>query len=382
MWMTRPVALAVAVALAAVSTVRVPPQATVVWEAESYAEIAAPFALVREAAEASGGVYVELPLGSGQGWRNEGTGHVRYRIEAPRDGGYTLWARVLWQDGCANAFFVTVNGGERLILGNDAIYGQWHWVKLAPLRLRRGANLIEVANHSDGTALDKLVATNAPHYRPSGLGESITRFYDGFAGCDADNTGSWEFLTGSWSVLHHDDGAMGTANDCLAQFGDAPGLALTGYDTWNGYRMAASMSLRSVGTAGIVMFAGQDDALRLGLVITEEGARVQLCIVRSGNVDVLAETPVDLGFSDAWYTLDARIERGQVVGRLDGAVVLRAPYSGPSSGRTGLFTESCAAAFFDNVDVTFRRGTEEDPDGVDREACSVDRLGAGNGDPG
>jgi hypothetical protein len=370
-------------ALVALSILRIPPEETLVWEAESYAELRAPFALVQRAPQASGDAYLELPLGAGQGWRGQGQGSVRYRVEVTREGDYTLWARALWQDGCTNAFFVGANGGERLVLGNDAVYGQWHWVKLAPVSLQKGVNLLELSNHSDGTALDKLIATNAPRYKPQGLGEDITRFYDGFAGCDADNTGSWEFLAGTWKVLHHADDAMGTANDCLAQWDESQGLALAGYEFWEDYRMAASLSLRSEGTAGIVFFSNEDGGdLRLALTAAEGTSRVQLVATQAGTPHVLAEAPVHLALSDAWCTLAVHVEAGELVCRLDDAVVLRTPYGGPRRGRIGIYSQDCLGALFDNVDVTFGRGKEEDPNVRGQESCPLDRTAAADGGKG
>ena len=128
--------------ITALSVVRIPTQdQAIVLEAESYADIKAPMVLSRNDPKASGNAYVSLPLGAGQGWRGKGGGEISYRIEARNAGDYHIWARTLWKDGCTNAMFLSANGGSRVVLGNDAVFGQWHWTKAAPLPLGRAQHL-------------------------------------------------------------------------------------------------------------------------------------------------------------------------------------------------------------------------------------------------
>lgn len=343
--------------IAALSVVRVPNQdQAIVLEAESYADIKSPMVLARNDRKASGNAHVSLPLGAGQGWRGTGGGEVSYRIETRGPGNYHIWARALWKDGCTNAMFLSANNGARVVLGNDAIFGQWHWTKAAPLPLVKGTNILKLSNHSDGTAIDKLVVTDNPLYLPEGLGDGITQFTDGFAGCDADNTGSWSFDTGNWRVVPGVGDSESGANDCLAQWDPQGGLARGGYSVWKDYEGTAKMMLSAPGTAGFAFFdIGSETRFQLNLEIDERHAKIQLVRVAGGKRWVVAEATDAPCSLDTWYELGYRFELGKGVALLDGEPLFEFDLLGEREGGIALVTENTGGVYFDNVEIKFDR---------------------------
>lgn len=337
------------------AVVRVPEQdVTLVVEAEDYAAIAEPMRIVANTAGASGEAYIELPLGSGQGWRGEGSGNVAYRLDLARAGDYRIWARTRWRDGCTNAFFLSANDGPRVVLGNDAVFGEWHWVKGQTLPLEKGVNYLTFANHSDGTALDKLIVTNNPLYLPRGLGEDITRFFDGFAGCDANNTGSWEFPSGDWRVVRGMDQGAGI-NDCLAQWSSAGGLALGGFHVWHDYDVSLKVMLSGPGTVAIVFYR-PDDQRECRLVWDASGddySVLRFEQVSQGKPEVLGEARTVPCCYDSWCQLGFRDTAGKLTCALDTRPILSVDYSGERSGQIGLLTPGTGGVYFDNVEVLF-----------------------------
>ncbi|MCC7492668.1 MAG: hypothetical protein IT204_09990 [Fimbriimonadaceae bacterium] len=147
---------------------------TVTWEAEGAAKLETPFAKrsgkkndKRPKPQASSGSgYVEIP-NKANGDKKEGEGSQlpglsQYKVNVPAAGAYTLWARVLWPDGCGNSFWVQPAGRSRLLLGEDGTYDAWHWVKCdTKLALQKGVNVIDVKNREDGVILDQLQVTTS-----------------------------------------------------------------------------------------------------------------------------------------------------------------------------------------------------------------------------
>jgi hypothetical protein len=322
-------------------------------EAESYAAIAAPMEIVQGVAGASEGSSARIPMGSGQGWRGQGSGSITYRFETREPGRYVVWARTLWGDGCTNAFFLTANDGARLVLGNDAVFGQWHWVHSPALPLKGGINLITFANHSDGTALDKVIVTNDRVYQPEGLGEGMTRFFDGFAGCDADNTGSWTFVRGKWKVIGE---GQNDTDGCLAEVDPGGGLAVAGYAAWHDYDAGVKVRFSSRGAAGLIVFRNANaDQLALSVNVEGDSAAIVLIHERAGSKRVLGRGDIASFRFDDWYDIAIRQSDEGVVCLLDGDAVVSASYSGGRRGEVGLFVAETGGVYFDNVDVRFRK---------------------------
>jgi hypothetical protein len=340
--------------LIALSIRQVPTSATtIVLEAENYANIVEPMK-VTKGAEVSGDAFIELPLGVGQGWQGKGGGEITYRMDFPESATYTLWARTLWKDGCTNAFFLDINDDERMVFGNDAIFEQWHWIKGQSFKLDKGINYLTFANHSDGTAMDKIILTNDLFYFPEGLGQDITQFFDGFAGCDANNTGSWDFVSGKWRVVKGGEGGAAGVNDCLAQWAPGGGRTMAGFPVWTNYDFKVKTMLTDYGSVALSIYSqSPENEYRITFNVTELSPTLTIAHVDDGEISILAETPISTFNLDHWYEIGYIQEEKYIVILLDGQKVLRVELDGAHQGRVGLLTQDTGGVYFDNVNVQF-----------------------------
>lgn len=329
---------------------------TIVFEAESYAALQAPMRVLHGDPSASGAACLVLPLGSGQGWRGTGKGSVTYRVDLLHEGRLFLWMRTLWGDGCTNAFFLSVNDGQRVIVGNDAIFGSWHWVKGPQIQVRKGLNYLTFSNHSDGTALDKIILTSNPFYSPEGLGEGITHFYDGFAGCDGNNTGSWTFVEGNWCVVPAVLEGASSAGDCLAQWDEKGGLAIGGFPVWHDYDAAVKVMLSGPGAIGLVLYhESPESEMRLVLDAEADSALLSLRQKEGGQWKTLGQECVREFCFDTWYELGFMYRAGQMICMLNGQPEMTIERALPRRGAIGLVTERVSGGYFDNVFVKFNQ---------------------------
>lgn len=334
--------------------IRLPGAATlVVLEAEAYAELDAPMRVLRGDRSASAAACVDLPLGVGQGWRGKGAGRVVYRLDLPEEGGYSVWARTRWRDGCSNALFLSANDSEAVVFGNDPVFQQWHWVCSPTLRLEKGLNYLTFANHSDGVAMDKIAVTNDPLYVPEGLAEEITHFFDGFAGCDADNTGSWSMESGVWRVVESPAGTTENLGDCLAQFAPGGGTAVGGHKVWHDYDVRVKAMLAAPGSVSLIFF--RRDARnfhRLRWEVRDNAGAVTLEQVRNGTSEALSRHALSAAPLDRWSDLYVTVAAGVLSCGVDGAEFRGVPLDAVAAGQIGL-EASAAAVYFDNVEVLF-----------------------------
>ncbi len=120
---------------------------------------------------ASGGAYLEIPHGAGKPPEVGGEAVYTFTIEQP--GTYHFWARAWWFDGCSNSVGVSINGAPDFVLGQDATYKQWHWVRargrLAQLDLKAGEHTLKLSNREDGIAIDQILLTRNRRYVPVGI---------------------------------------------------------------------------------------------------------------------------------------------------------------------------------------------------------------------
>ncbi|MBN1864324.1 MAG: hypothetical protein JW808_05435, partial [Victivallales bacterium] len=70
-------------------------------------EVVKPFEVIDlegkpEAAEVSGGKYLQVKQGAGGG--SKVGGHAVFKVEIPEPGTYYFWARCWWDDSCGNSF--------------------------------------------------------------------------------------------------------------------------------------------------------------------------------------------------------------------------------------------------------------------------------------
>ncbi len=125
------------------------------------AQLTSPMARVARSDAASGSVIV-APVGSGRGERGGevlDNGYATYKISIPRDGNYRLNARVFWKNGDCNSFFYAWDDGRPTMLGNDDVFGRWHWIQTEAKRLKAGKHSLIIRNREEGSILDCMTVT-------------------------------------------------------------------------------------------------------------------------------------------------------------------------------------------------------------------------------
>jgi hypothetical protein len=129
---------------------------------------------IKPVAGASGQMYLEVPLGAGKVPKVKG-GSAKIALEVPADGAYTLWLRTFWDGECSNTLQVQVDAQPPFLVGGDATFHAWHWVKFPvskltpPLKLAKGAHTLTILHREDGVRLDQLILTTSPRFVPAGI---------------------------------------------------------------------------------------------------------------------------------------------------------------------------------------------------------------------
>lgn len=142
-------------ATAAADTAEVPPDFSVVLEAEQ-AVLAAPMEVAADP-EASGGEYAWVP---GIGGRYP-EAEARFAVDVPAGGLYKLWPRVLADHLGSNSFTLEVDGAVKKENWNWVVRSQWHVEADVEVELGAGAHEILIRGREAGTRLDYLVLASA-----------------------------------------------------------------------------------------------------------------------------------------------------------------------------------------------------------------------------
>ncbi len=305
--------------------------------------------------EAGGARGVRIVEGAGRGWCNEAKGSATYTFYVPQGGSYVLWTYALWRGPCTNAVYVQVDDHPRTILGNDPVYGTWHWVRGVDYALGRGTHRLRLSNHSDGIALRQLLWLSDPYEQPGGERlASYDIFYDGFDGCDGGNADAWQRDAEGWDIQQ--SGSDTSGDRYLA--GCSPGrpvFAVTGEDGWTDYAVSLRLNLRKAGTAGIAFdWRGQQEHMVLRWrpsVDPETGSgRIELVRVTEGKAAILAGEDAALPL-DRWCDVAIEVSAGRLIVTLDGRVAAGLPGAEALRGKLALLVDDGGQAWFDEVHV-------------------------------
>lgn len=131
-----------------------------------------------EGQDATGGRYINTTR-SDQGWNGVGspppTGEATLQVEVPRDGTYAIWARMWYEHVNANSFWLIVDDGPAIKVGNeDQGYETWKWVgwrdgdtnNRVQVELTAGVHTIRLVGREAGTRIDTVVVTDDLNYTP------------------------------------------------------------------------------------------------------------------------------------------------------------------------------------------------------------------------
>lgn len=272
---------------------------------------------------------MRIPPGVGRGWCGEAGGSAEFTFYTPAYATYTVWAFALWGGACTNAVYVQLDDGEKVILGNDPIYGQWHWVRGVASSLARGTHTVRLSNHSDGVALQQLMFLSDPLELPTGSTQaSYDIFYDGFDGCDGGNIAAWT-RDSAWKLAEPASAGNfdhrwleGIAN---SEEHAAPAFAWTGDRAWRDYALSVSLKASGPGLVGICLnWRSPTDytALRWRPSAMQRGgsARQELVCVHQGRERYVGAFRADL-VPDRWIRVDLATRDGELQLRVEDAAV-------------------------------------------------------------
>ncbi len=316
---------------------------TLFWEAEAAQQVAAPF-WSRNDPQASEGRYVEIFPGPGEG-------ELRYEVQIEKAGKYHLWARTKWLHACRDMLQISINGTHHSILGNDSLYGTWHWVRGSTYTLHRGINTISVrdspyADNSQSVKLDRFLFTNLREDDTYALVRGPLRKPAGPLVSD-DFSGRWQE---HWSPLggHWERRAQASLM-YLEQTTPERTFLLTRAPETAGYALEAALRTADHGMLGLV-FAYRDDRHYSIACLTQKrgGPVLQLLRISDGFESILAEEPVP-SRPGAWARLRVEVLGAAVEVFLNEMKSVSLSRGVVARGRAGLFSDDLAKAGFDDV---------------------------------
>jgi hypothetical protein len=297
------------------------------------AQLALPF-VIRRDADASGSQAVVLSEGAGTTAKS---GRISCSLQVPAAGEYAVWARVKWRDSCSNSMTIQLPGQPQRVVGEDSVYGTWHWVRAGKAQLAAGANSIIISEREDGIGVDQLLASLDPDLVPIGplqVGSQavaerqmvgIRRFADDFHRSPGHGMNAWILDGGDWDIAFDFDPNRIPNQYALVGKGPAPAedgegadagerpkaVAAVNAPAWRGCRVSCSFRPIKPGRYGC-FFRGETDE-RVVIVVSEESATVEI-----GGVSTDLGDRLRLG---QWHRL--QVERWAWVTRvlIDGAPV-------------------------------------------------------------
>lgn len=327
-------------------------------------ELVAPFHVDTIGENSERGLWIGPKVG--RGWAGEAGGSARYKFTVPQGGTYQIWAYCLWHDPCTNAVYAQLDGQPKAIVGNDPIFNRWHWVRGFSVELTKGAHVLQLSNHSDNIAVQKVFLTNSPDTHPDRHKESFTDiFYDGFDGCSDGNFLAWTPREGQWTVVHPAEIADPAQKYLVGRGGDRALITIP-VKGWSQYQLNASV--RSAGSRGPEAMA----ALCFGL--GQGGSGYQLRWRQGSRGDVATMELVRLAAGQSpqtlrtfsvpwsateWHELEIVVGAGEIIVRVDGGSGYSAPCRGGAQGDIGLLVEGQGEVQFDSIHVRSIAGRQE-----------------------
>jgi len=307
----------------------------------------------REDASAVEGTAIVLPEKAG----GHGRGLAEFDIEIPERGSYCVWVRVRWRDSCGNSLSIMVDGGQTALLGEDHIYGAWHWVRAGGPRpekflLDAGPHRVTLLEREDGIAFDQVLFTKDGRYTPSApVGvDSITPpvrlFADDFSRSPGHGMEAWELGDGKWEIaFSFDPNHIPNQYGLVGRATNGESLALVKGAPWQGCRLEFSFSPVEPGLYGAVLDAGEKNTASVYIGMDMPGDSASLRIVGAG-----LEERVPLGDRlrlKQWHRIV--VERWAWVLRVfvDDDRVFSTADALPGSGLPGFFVRSGSAVFDD-----------------------------------
>ena len=325
------------------------PKDTFILSIAEGAEVAAPF-ILRENAAAVGGIALVLPKGTRT---DEHKGKARLTLNSQTAGSYNAWARGLWRDTCSNSFSLKSGEAPEQVVGNDDVFGVWHWVPAGKHNLIAGKNTITITEREDGIEIDQVLFTRDPGFQPTGpvspigCARGIRRFADTFNRSPDHGNDGWDMLSGDWHIaFSFDPNRIPNQYALEGKPTQGEAMALVQGAPWYGCRLSFSFSPSQDGKYGAVLDRSLDGKSALLAAFEISKGHASLSVEGAGS----ASAPLDIS---AWMRLNqwhrVVIERWAWVLRIsvDDRPVLTRVDLAPRAGKVGFFVSAGSAAFDD-----------------------------------
>jgi len=300
---------------------------------------------------------IRIPPRVGAGWTGGTGGQAGYRFYVPEDGKYNIWTYAWWYDQCSNAVYAQVDLGEKVILGNDPIYGQWHWTRGCAVQLKKGPHALTLSNHSDHISLQKILFVNSGWVHPEDCSLVFSDvFYDGFDGCDIGNFASWDVRAGVWTVEKPRPEIRCIGNALLGVSQNEATIVYRG-DDWSQYSFHASV--RTAGAEGSqaaagMLFGMQDAEHYHQLVWTPvkgtNTVQMELSRREAQTREVLGSFPVEWA-AEQWHEVEIVLGRQKTGVLVDQRLRIEVPTDQDITGGIGLHLRGTSKVYFDEIHV-------------------------------
>ena len=299
----------------------------------------------------------------GRGWLEEAGGKASYSFYVPKDDKYYIWVYCLWFDECSNAVFAKIDDMEKVILGNDPVYDQWHWRRGFDVRLGKGTHTIVLSNHSDHISLQTLYLTNSVTSTPDNTATVFSDiFYDGFDGCDQGNYSEkisektvWKKFSGEWIVGTSPHATSSTENILI---GESKTDSIIFYENqeWTDYSLNITMqpipdsSLSSAGICFGVKDPNSYHELTFNYSENSDTCNMQICKKQNGVLEILSEFPVPWNLNQ-WHQLEISLSETNITVQIDDITPFVIPKDYKITGGIGIHLNGEIKSYFDDIHV-------------------------------
>ncbi len=97
-------------------------------------------------------------------------GRAVFTVDLPAARPAYIWLRAHWGGTCANSVHLQLPVGPQRIVGEDATYRAWHWVKGPQgVELPAGKVEIRIDQREDTLGIDQILITSDKEYVPQGV---------------------------------------------------------------------------------------------------------------------------------------------------------------------------------------------------------------------
>jgi hypothetical protein len=327
------------------------PGDTIAVDLAEAARVEPPFMLTADGG-AAGGLAVVLPKDVRTAER---TGRVRVPVRAPAGGEYAVWLRVRWRDECSNSISVQVGAEPERDVGNDVVFGAWHWVAAGVFTLKEGENALVLREREDGVALDQVLLTRDAAFQPTGriekmaMTRGVRRFADDFSRSPGHGLEGWEPLSGHWEIHFSFDPNRIPNQYALSGAAEGPtaAVALVKGPPWRGARLSFAVFPERAGRCGVVLDRVPKGGRGLELEFSTSAEGPAALRVTGAGVDARADLTGRLRLQQ-WHEVVVERWAWVLSVYLDGEPVLTRADLPPAAGAVGL-TVASGAAFFDDV---------------------------------